>query len=115
VARNTKSKNWRKENPEKVKLNNQKHIIPLKKVFQEKASSYKLERGCIDCGYKVHAVALHFDHVYGEKIRDVSLYHKWELALPEVEKCVVRCANCHAIKTFENKEYRGWRNKIIKS
>jgi hypothetical protein len=113
--RNLKSKNWRLINPEKVKENNLKNVVPQKKIFQEKANFYKLQHGCIDCGYKDHAVALHFDHVYGEKVKDISLYHKWELALPEIEKCVVRCANCHAIKTFEKKEYRGWRNKNKKS
>jgi ssDNA-binding Zn-finger/Zn-ribbon topoisomerase 1 len=82
-----------------------------KKIFHEKANAYKLERGCIDCGYKAHAVALHFDHVYGEKVKNVCEFYDWDLALEEVAKCVVRCANCHAIKTLEKKEFKGWRKK----
>jgi hypothetical protein len=67
------------------------------------ANKIKIERGCIDCGYKGHAAALHFDHVDPttkkaavSKLRCGSI----EAILSEIEKCVVRCANCHAIKTW---------------
>jgi hypothetical protein len=83
-----------------------------RKTFQEKANAFKLSKGCIDCGYKEHAVALHFDHVTGKKVRQICDFRNWDLALEEVSKCVVRCSNCHAIKTFKNKEFRGWRKRI---
>ncbi len=61
---------------------------------------YKLARGCIDCGYKKNSAALHFDHITGDKSCNVSLAKGLEKAKAEVTKCVVRCANCHAEKTW---------------
>ena len=61
---------------------------------------------CIDCGYHGHLAALHFDHVDPTiKINALSnlLTNKgydYLLLLHEARKCVIRCANCHAIKTW---------------
>lgn len=64
----------------------------------------KLERGCIDCGYRGHPSALDFDHRPGTEklfgIADRSSY-SIESLMAEIAKCDVRCANCHRIKTFE--------------
>jgi len=62
--------------------------------------SYKLRLGCIDCGYRRHHAALHFDHVKGDKILNVCNAKSIAQAQIEIEKCVVRCANCHAVRTF---------------
>ena len=68
----------------------------------------KLERGCIDCGYRKHAEALTFDHTRGEKRCDVSqmMSRRWEHVLEEIAKCDVRCANCHAVKTAERRNLK---------
>jgi len=62
----------------------------------------------MDCGYRGHPAALDFDHVRGEKTMAVSLmaerYASWAKVLEEIEKCVVRCANCHRIKTWAKGE-----------
>lgn len=63
--------------------------------------TYKLNAGCVDCGYKEHHAALHFDHVRGEKKLNVSFAKSIAQAKTEIEKCEVRCANCHAVKTFK--------------
>lgn len=65
----------------------------------------KLERGCVDCGYKVHPAALQFDHLPGNE----KMYRLAELRgqgrtpisriLTEIAKCEVVCANCHAVRT----------------
>jgi len=31
--------------------------------------------------------------------------HPWASVLKEIDKCVVRCANCHAKKTAREREY----------
>ena len=68
----------------------------------EKVNQYKLDKGCIDCGYNDDPVALDFDH------RDPSLKlfgvasmmtFSWARITAELDKCAVRCANCHRIKT----------------
>lgn len=62
--------------------------------------AYKLASGCVDCGYRQHHAALHFDHVSGEKELNVCNAKSIAQAQREIAKCVVRCANCHAVKTF---------------
>lgn len=55
---------------------------------------------CIDCGEK-HLACLQFDHVTGNKHGCVSQMVTWgiDAIKREIEKCVIRCANCHAKKT----------------
>lgn len=44
-------------------------------------------------------IVLEFDHVFGEKkynLADLpSRYSSWETIQSEIQKCEVRCANCH--------------------
>jgi hypothetical protein len=62
----------------------------------------KLRRGCIDCGYNKHPAALDFDHIVGEKKFALSkVSRSLEALKDEIAKCVVRCSNCHRIRTFE--------------
>lgn len=66
--------------------------------------AYKLEKGCVDCGYNKHPAALDFDHLPGtEKLRDIKCgqHLGWEALQAEVAKCEVVCANCHRIRTSE--------------
>lgn len=65
----------------------------------------KLKCGCIDCGYNKHPAALDFDHVRGKKRFEVSKIKRSLKALKaEIAKCVVRCSNCHRIKTFNARQ-----------
>lgn len=60
--------------------------------------SYLESHPCVDCGEADIAV-LQFDHVRGVKRRNVSAMVcngcTIELITTEIEKCDVRCANCH--------------------
>jgi len=62
---------------------------------------YKLERGCIDCGFKEHPVALDLDH-NGPKSIVVAHLNNVTAMHNEIQdgKCVVRCRNCHQVKTW---------------
>ena len=69
----------------------------------EKINAYKLAKGCIDCGYADNPVALDFDHRdQGLKILGVAamLTYAWPKIVAELDKCDVRCANCHRVKTY---------------
>jgi hypothetical protein len=68
---------------------------------------YKLAHGCIDCGYNKCAEALEFDHKPGFSGRPItSMSHYLPASiLKEIEKCEVRCANCHKRKTFERGQF----------
>lgn len=63
---------------------------------------YLLSHPCVGCG-EADPIVLDFDHVRGEKLAGVSQLvswaRKWEVILAEIEKCDVRCANCHRRKT----------------
>jgi len=70
-------------------------------------------KGCVDCGEKDFR-CLEFDHVRGikKKVRGSSGVgqfvrdgYKWETVLKEINKCEVRCASCHKIKTFKQLNY----------
>lgn len=66
------------------------------------------ENPCVDCG-EADIVVLDFDHVRGEKCSDISIMVRRGLGLQtiaaEVEKCEVRCANCHRRVTAKR---AGW-------
>lgn len=70
----------------------------------------KMASGCVDCGYNEDPRALDFDHVDGHKVAGLSVMaHEraaWVRIEAELRKCVVRCANCHRIKTTSD-EYGG--------
>lgn len=57
---------------------------------------------CVDCGEK-DVRCLEFDHVRGEKEREISLAILYGWSIPrimaEISKCDVRCANCHKKRT----------------
>lgn len=68
---------------------------------------YLLSHPCVDCG-EDDPVVLEFDHVRGVKKRAVAAmvcYASKKTLLDEIEKCEVRCANCHRRKTAVA---RGW-------
>jgi hypothetical protein len=61
---------------------------------------YKMDKGCVDCGYRAHPAALVFDHRTGVKVKEVSRLGTLPSIKAEVAKCEVRCANCHAIRHY---------------
>ena len=126
------SRRWRERNPDKVRENNRRPRKRLydsikRKAWREKRladpgyrdrinrqtneratairrwlDDRKVSLGCVDCGFHSHPAALHFDHVKGEKTLNVCNSKSIAQAELEIAKCVVRCANCHAIKTWKN-------------
>ena len=70
--------------------------------------NYKINSGCVDCGYCSHHAALQFDHVRGEKMINVCRAKSIDQAIREIEKCEVVCSNCHHVRSYERLE-----NKII--
>jgi len=83
---------------DKKRRNKKTRIRKVQAVLRD----IKMSRGCIDCGYKANHFALHFDHrepptkSFG---LDAAWNYSWERIMAEVDKCDVRCANCHAVRT----------------
>ncbi len=75
-----------------------------------KLAEYLVKHPCVDC-HNNNIVVLDFDHVRGTKRYNVSAMlrtgHSWKGILKEIDKCDVRCANCHRIKTA--KDFNYWR------
>ena len=71
------------------------------KAFIEEA---KRNQPCADCGATFHPVAMHFDHVRGTKFKSIcALVNEGKpiaVLEAEIEKCELRCANCHAVRHF---------------
>lgn len=60
----------------------------------------KIDMGgkCVDCGTEDLEV-LEFDHVIDNKVAEVRRVNNYEGMLNESKKCLLRCCNCHMIKT----------------
>lgn len=73
--------------------------------------NYKLERGCVDCGFKGHPAALEFDHLpqfekkYAISELMVRMNIPHDVLLEEMAKCEVVCANCHRVRTFDRAQH----------
>jgi helix-turn-helix protein len=70
---------------------------------------------CADCGNKFPPECMDFDHVSGDKIGQVAhlvTCRGFQVALDEIEKCEVVCANCHRTRT-KNRGRAGWNRKIL--
>jgi len=90
-----------KEAIKKKKIAREKKLMSSLKAWLLK---YLKEHPCIDCG-ETNPIVLEFDHVkdkefsIGDAIRRrISLVR----VIAEVEKCSVRCANCHRVKTYRD-------------
>jgi hypothetical protein len=76
-----------------------------------KVLEYLDGKSCVDCGFD-NILALEFDHVRGEKRFNVgtavsSSTRSWKTIKLEIDKCDIRCANCHRIRTLnENGCYK---------
>ena len=71
---------------------------------RELLNEIKRKRGCSMCGYREHARALHFHHE-DPSLKELTVSEAYMFNVPqllaEVEKCVVLCANCHAVSHSE--------------
>lgn len=67
----------------------------------------KLERGCVDCGYREHVEALDFDHLPGHekeyRIATMAAGNSKAKIDAEIAKCEVVCANCHRVRTAKRR------------
>jgi hypothetical protein len=80
------------------------------KLRYDQINRIKLDAGCIDCGYAEHAEALDFDHRDPSlKVADIAsmLNCTWDAIMAELDKCDVRCAICHRVKTHRKPDSTG--------
>ena len=86
-------------------------------------SRYKCMVGCATCGVKgLHPVQYDFDHVdplskRNRKIKSNTraIEPSWSLTRikEEIRLCQVLCKNCHALKTYQERDYLNHTNSHI--
>ena len=96
-----------------IERRRERHRINRAKYRQrakDYVANYLSTHPCVDCG-ESDSIVLTFDHVRGEKSNDIanmiSAGGALETIIAEIEKCEVRCYNCHVIRTqTRSKTYR---------
>ena len=70
-------------------------------INQRYVYDYLSTHPCVDCG-ESNWVVLEFDHVRGDKWRNICdiMLMEPELVISEIAKCDSVCANCHKIRTY---------------
>lgn len=96
----------REEHKKDIAVRNARYVGKLKELIYQ----YLLEHPCVDCG-ESDPIVLEFDHVRGEKEQSISKAvtraWAWERVKTEIDKCEVRCANCHRRKTAKQFGWNG--------
>ena len=83
-----------------------KDKIKCKKILKDYIVEYLKNHPCIDCG-ESDIIVLEFDHVRGIKRANVTDLMRLNCSLInlqlEIDKCDVRCANCHRRITYKRR------------
>ena len=78
------------------------HTVRYRRRNRDFVDAYLSTHPCVDCGL-ADPVVLEFDHVTGSKRAAISVLVRSAATIAtlqaEIEKCVVRCANCHRRRT----------------
>lgn len=75
------------------------------KQTKQKIVEYLTNRECADCGNSDIRV-LTFDHIQDKKHNVTSMMHggyTWKSIKKEIDKCEIRCANCHFIRHWPDR------------
>lgn len=87
-----------------------KSSVLYRKRNQQFICDYLLNHPCVDCD-ESDIIVLDFDHK-NQKTKTIEISkmisnYSWERILEEIEKCDVRCANCHRRRTAKQvKNYK---------
>lgn len=108
------SQQWYRDNSVTHRANVRRNTQTLLQRNRTLQTDYLLEHPCVDCGER-DLRCLDFDHREGcGKVADIgklmSSAYAWSRILEEIEKCDVRCANCHRRRTAERAGW--WRHQV---
>lgn len=109
------SRAWYVQNRERQMASVRKRNVATRALYLARLGEYLLTHPCVDCG-ESDIRCLEFDHRdRTTKVREVTkmaqeLRAWWQIEL-EIEKCDVRCANCHRRKTAV--DFTSWRQRLF--
>jgi hypothetical protein len=106
---------WNAVNRERYAKNKQYYIEKAnvrgqenRKQNRKKVVEYLESHPCVDCP-ESDIVILTFDHVRGKKIGNISDMlrdYSWSSIQKEIDKCEVRCWNCHMRRTAKTRNVK---------
>jgi hypothetical protein len=100
------SKRHYEANKSKIKKRSKKRNRRQRDINRADVNKVKEGVSCVDCG-ESNPLVLDFDHVSGDKICDISnmVYRSYcvESIQKEIDKCEVRCSNCHRVATHNRR------------
>jgi hypothetical protein len=95
-------KSWYINNKELQNLRVRKNNLKKYNEIRQFIDLYLKDKHCVDCGY-TDSRALQFDHIRDKKLFNISEAPSLKTSkiklLNEINKCEIRCANCHSIVT----------------
>lgn len=115
VCSKKRSRLYYKENSEKHKKEVRKRVKLFQINLRNKIFNFLKQNPCVDCGEN-NPIVLEFDH-RDTKNKDFTIsvgYSKkysWKKIKKEIDKCDVRCANCHRKRTA--KQFNWYKNIVI--
>lgn len=93
-------------NKEKMIKRASKNNRIIKDRSKAYVDNYLMSHPCVDCG-ESDIIVLEFDHVRGVKKYEISNMKFSAMSIAtiqkEIDKCEVRCANCHRRVTYKRK------------
>lgn len=100
-----------KNNKEYYLLKARKRNLKIRKIIRNYIFEYFNTHKCVDCSEE-DPIVLEFDHIKDKKFTISSVGRDRTLVevQKEIEKCEVRCANCHRRKTA--KQF-GWHKEFM--
>ena len=97
-------RSWYNKNKDRIKRENSSKKKERRILHWTRIVDRYFSKGCIDCKIK-DVRLLEFDHVRGVKKGGVGTMvgdnYGWKAIKKEIDKCEVRCRNCHRLKTFK--------------
>lgn len=112
ACRKAYKREWYQRHRDRIIKENAVHKRKRHLDTWQKIAAYLADHPCVDCG-EADPVVLDFDHIEQKSKRGaVSKLRRdssWEVTLNEIQKCVVRCANCHRRRTA--KQF-GWAERV---
>jgi hypothetical protein len=115
IKRKEYRKTYELKHPERVKESDKRYKDKHKDILRTKASTWQKKKDrinkiraieylggqCTDCGGKFPPYVYDFHHL-DPTIKDKTIAQiigrVWEKIVPELDKCVLLCANCHKIR-----------------
>ena len=92
--------------------NRERHIENVNAIRRELRRTHAAivargkSRPCADCGVTYPPYVMDFDHVRGNKLREIGVMRgtvSTQVLLAEIAKCEVVCSNCHRIRTHRRR------------